>query len=68
MNTGRGEMSNKVIKVTTKLKCKPCGLFYKDNATIANCEKCGNELKQIKVHHVKIKSLKLVTKKPTVGA
>jgi len=52
--------------VTTKLKCKPCNLFYKDDGSISHCENCGDELKQIKVHHVEIKSVKLVTKKPKV--
>jgi len=50
-------------KVTTRLKCKPCNLFYKDDGSISNCGKCGEELKQIKVHHVKIKSLTIASKK-----
>ena len=59
-------MANRVTKVTTKLKCKPCNLFYKDDGSIAKCEVCGKDLKQIKVHHVTIKSVKLVTTKPKV--
>ena len=35
-------------KVTTKLKCVPCKLFYKDDGNISHCENCGEELKQIK--------------------
>jgi len=51
----------------TKLKCKPCHLFYKDDGSILECEQCGGELRRIKVHDVKIKSLTLVTKKPKIG-
>ena len=59
-------MANRVIKVTTKLKCKPCKLFYKDDGSISHCEKCGGDLKQIKVHHIKIENVKVVLKKPKV--
>ena len=52
--------------VTTKLKCKPCNLFYKDDGSVSQCEKCGDDLKQIKVHHVTIKSVKVISKKSKV--
>ena len=51
----------------TRLKCKPCNLFYKDDGSVSKCKKCGGELKQIKVHNVKIKSLTLVSNRPMIG-
>ena len=55
-----------MTKITTKLKCKACNLFYKDNGSISHCEKCGNKLKQIKIHTLKIKNIIVVIKKPKV--
>ena len=52
----------------TKLKCKPCGLFFKDNGIVSECEKCGGELRQIKVHNVKIQDLIIHTKQSEIGA
>jgi len=52
----------------TKLKCKPCGLFYKDDGSVSECEKCGGDLKRIKVHNVKIENLTVFTKQSNVGA
>jgi len=46
----------------TKLKCKPCHLFYKDDGSVSVCEKCGKELKRIKVHTLKIKSVTVHSK------
>ena len=62
-------------KFTTKLKCKPCGLFYKDggitsktfDGIITKCEKCGGELIQIRVHNLKFKNL-TVSPKSKIGA
>ena len=51
----------------TKLKCKPCGLFYKDDGSVSECEKCGGDLRQIKVHNVKIKNLTIHTNKIRIG-
>ena len=50
---------------TTRLKCKPCAVFYKDGGIasktfegiITECEKCGGELMQIRVHNLKIKNI-----------
>jgi len=44
-------------KFTTRLKCKPCGLFYNDDGNVLKCENCGQKLKRIKIHNVKIKNL-----------
>ena len=52
----------------TKLKCKPCGLFYPDDDTVYVCDKCGGALRQIKVHNVKIKSLTIHTDTIKIGA
>ena len=52
----------------TKLKCKPCGLFYKDDGSVSECEKCGGELRRIKVHNVKIESLIIHTNTSEIGA
>jgi len=50
----------------TKLKCKPCGVFYKDDGSVSECGKCGGDLKQIRVHNVKIESLIVHTKQSEI--
>jgi hypothetical protein len=55
-----------MTKVTTKLKCKPCNLFYKDDGSVTVCENCGQALKQIKVHHVKIAKVTIPMKRTKV--
>jgi len=60
----------------TKLKCKPCGLFFKDGGItsktfegiITECGKCGGELRRIKVHNVKTESLIIHTNTSKIGA
>ena len=41
----------------TKLKCKPCSIFYRDNGTVNSCGVCGGELKRIRVHGINPKSI-----------
>jgi len=53
--------------VTTKLKCKPCNLFFKDDGSIDTCPQCNNKLKQIRVHHVKVENVRVVSKMTKVG-
>jgi rRNA maturation endonuclease Nob1 len=53
-------------KITTRLKCKPCHLFYKDDGTITECQNCGGDLKRIRVHHVTIKNVTIPMKKTKV--
>lgn len=55
-----------MTKVTTRLKCKPCNLFYKDDGSVTVCENCGQELKRIKVHHVKIAKVTIPMKRTKV--
>lgn len=55
------------MRVETKLKCKPCNLFFKDDGSIENCPRCENTLKQIKVHHVKLKNVRVVSKTTEPG-
>ena len=52
----------------TRLKCKPCKLFYKDDGSISKCENCGGDLKRITVHTLKIKSLTIHSKAKNKGA
>ena len=40
--------------VSTKLKCKPCGLFFRDNGHDCQCPECGQNLKRIIVHRLKV--------------
>ena len=42
----------------TKLKCKPCKLFYTDDGSVTKCEKCGGELNRITVHGLKPVNIK----------
>lgn len=69
------ELKMHTRKFTTKLRCKPCGLFYRDGGITSKtfegitteCENCGGELIQIRVHNLKIASI-TVSPKSTIGA
>jgi len=41
----------------TKLKCKPCHLFFKDPGYLYLCPECGETLRRIKVYHIEPKDL-----------
>ena len=64
---GLTSLDRRDSSVQSKLKCKPCGLFFKDNGIVSECEKCGGDLKRIKVHNVKIENLIIHTKQSYVG-
>jgi len=51
----------------TRLKCKPCKLFYEDDGSVSKCANCGGDLKRITVHALKIKSLTVHSKAKTKG-
>lgn len=48
----------------TKLKCKPCAKFYPDDGSVVVCEKCGRELKRIRVYNVKPESITVNSSAP----
>jgi len=52
-------IDRKDSSVSSKLRCKSCGLFFRDNGKGGKCPECGQTLKRIKVHKVKIKNLKV---------
>jgi len=60
------ERKPKVIQIlpsepyTTRLKCKPCHKFYEDDGTVSKCEVCGKDLKQIKVHNLKVSNITVI--------
>ena len=45
--------------VTSKLKCKNCRLFFRDNGNGGQCPECGQDLRRIKVHKIKPKNMKV---------
>jgi len=53
-----------MLKRGTRLKCKPCHLFYDDDGSVTVCEKCGMELKRIRVHSVKPESITVNSSAP----
>jgi len=38
---GLTSLDRRDSSVQSKLKYKPCGLFFKDNGIVSECEKCG---------------------------
>jgi len=40
--------------VKSKLKCKPCKLFFRDNGYDGQCPECGQNLRRIIVHSLKV--------------
>jgi len=54
--------------VTSKLKCKPCGLFFRDNGYDGDCPRCGQHLRRVKVFTVKPEHLKVISGKMEIGA
>ena len=57
----------RISHVTTKLKCKPCNLFFKDEGYLYLCPKCGEVLRRIKVHHVQPKNITIFGKENKIG-
>ena len=41
--------------VSSKLKCKPCELFFRDTGKDEKCPECGKDLRRIIVHRLKLK-------------
>ena len=46
-----------LVPLKTRLKCKPCGVFYKDDGSISICLNCGKDLKRITVHSLQLKDV-----------
>ena len=46
---------------STRLKCKPCNEFYKDDGSVQMCLKCGKKLKRINVYTLQPSDLTVVT-------
>ena len=41
--------------VGSKLKCKPCDLFFRDTGRDEKCPECGKNLRRIMVHRLKFR-------------
>jgi rubrerythrin len=43
-------IARKDSSVGSKLKCKPCDLFFRDTGKDEKCPECGRDLRRILVH------------------
>ena len=62
------KLSKDDVTVTTKLKCKPCNMFFRDHESYIieklTCPSCRGPLKRIRVHNIKPQDIVIDSKNP----
>ena len=48
-------IARKDSSVGSKLKCKPCDLFFRDTGKDEKCPECGKNLRRIIIHRLKLR-------------